>query len=199
MARKSHYIKNLNYRDVQAIKSLGRCGYVTHNQLNTFLKDNRISNYQKEGLIKKDIYTDNKNNSITAYKLTDKGKDLAIQHGVNKPYMAQSVKHDMNISNRYFSLSEQERETWKTETEIREKFLEELERIREQDQVKARDIEDELRDRQISMPDCSYTLETGIEVYFESVTNSYGQEELEAKERAIEILKTDNTEYITSR
>lgn len=199
MARKSHYIKNLNYRDIQAIKSLGRCGYVNHNQLNTFLKDNRISNYQKEGLITKDIFRDHNNNSIVAYKLTDKGKDLAIRNGVNKPYMAQSIKHDMNIADKYFSLNEQERETWKTETEIREKFLEELERIREQDQVRAMNIEEELRDRQISMPDCSYTLETGIEVYYESITNSYGQEELQAKERAIEILKTDNTEYITSR
>ena len=199
MARKSHYIKNLNYRDVQAIKSLGRCGYVTHNQLNTFLKDNRISNYQKEGLIIKDIYTDNKNNSITAYKLTDKGKDLAIQHGVTKPYQSQSIAHDRNIADRYFTLNHDERETWKTENEIREKFLEELERIREQDQVRARDIEDELRDRQISMPDCSYTTEQGVEIYYESVTNNYGQEELEAKERAIEILKTDNTTYETSR
>lgn len=199
MARQAHYIKNLNYRDIQAIKSLGRCGYVTHNQLNNFLKDNRISNYCKEGLIKKDVFNNHNNNSTVAYKLTEKGKDLAIQNGVNKPYMAQSIGHDQKIADKYFSLKIEERETWKTETEIREKFLEELERIREQDQGRAYRIAEELRDRQISMPDCSYTTETGVEVYFESVTNNYGEAELEAKERAIEILKTDNTEYITSK
>ena len=48
----------------------------------------------------------------------------------------------------------------------------------------------------ISMPDCSYTVEPHIEIAFEVVTSHYGPDELEAKERAVEVL---SLEYETER
>lgn len=201
MARRSHYINNINNRDIKAFNAFSRCGYVQRENLLTCISKSRIENYQKEGLIEKEVHVSNQNETTTAYKFTDKGLDLSVKHtGIDKPYQSQSIIHDCQIADKYFSLSEQERDTWKTETELREQFYEKLEQLREQDYNRYQELYDQYQNREISMPDCSYITETQIEVFYESVTNNYGQAELEAKERAVEVLKTDtNTSYETSR
>lgn len=41
----------------------------------------------------------------------------------------------------------------------------------------------------ISMPDaCIIDRETGVEIYIEIITNSYGEQELQSKERMVEIM-----------
>lgn len=201
MARQSHYITNINNRDIKAFNALSRCGHVQRENLLTCISKSRIENYQKEGLITKDVHVSNKNETTTAYKLTDKGLDLAIKHtDVDRPYQAQSVVHDCQIADKYFSLTKEEQETWKTETQLRDEFNEKLEQLREQDYSRYQELQEQYQSREISMPDGSYTSEMGVEVFYESVTNNYGQAELEAKERAVEVLKTDtNTSYETSR
>lgn len=201
MARKSNYITNINNRDIKAFNALSRCGYVQRENLLTCISKSRIENYQKQGLIEKEVYVSNRNETTTAYKFTDKGLNLSIKYtGIDKPYQAQSIMHDCQIADKYFSLTNDERETWKTESELREEFFNKMEELREQDYSRYQELQEQYNNREISMPDCSYTTETQIEVFFESVTNSYGQAELEAKERAIEVLKTDtNATYETSR
>ncbi|MEO2601647.1 hypothetical protein [Clostridium butyricum] len=117
--------------------------------------------------------------------------------GVKNHYIAQSVNHDLGISNKYFSLSDSEKETWKTETEIRKEFEEKLEELRNSDFERYNDINKMVEEKSMSVPDCAY-IENNIEVYLEIITNSYGQAEVEAKERFIEIMdiKTYETERV---
>src|SRR5699024_5548461 len=61
MARKSHYIKNINNRDITALRALGNCGYVQRENLLNCITNSRINNYCKEGLIIKEVYVSNKN------------------------------------------------------------------------------------------------------------------------------------------
>lgn len=201
MARKSHYIKNINNRDITALRALGNCGYVQRENLLNCITNSRINNYCKEGLIIKEVYVSNKNETTTAYKLTNKGLDLVIKHtDVDRPYRSQSIVHDCQIADKYFSLTKEEQETWKTETQLKDEFNEKLEELREQNYAQYLDLQERYENREISIPDCSYTSETGIEIFYESVTNNYGQAELEAKERAIEVLRLDSTSiYETNR
>ncbi len=170
-------IKNFYNRDRLALISISKCGHVKEAQLKNFIADKRISNYVKDNLITKEVFNKNNGEQLVAYKLTKDGKKLLErQWGVKGHYNAQSINHDLGISNKYFSLSEDKRETWKTETELRQ----------------------ELEEKLISTPDGAYVdKETGIETYFEVITNSYGQEEIQAKERFVEIMNIKS--YQTER
>lgn len=86
-------------------------------------------------------------------------------------------------------MSAKERETWKTETELRQELEEKLQEIKTIDYERYQEINRMLEEKLISTPDGAYIgKETGIETYFEVITNSYGQTEIEAKERFIEIM-----------
>lgn len=54
-----------------------------------------------------------------------------------------------------------------------------------------------LEEKLISTPDGAYISEIGIETYFEVITNSYGQIEIEAKEKFVEIMNIKS--YETAR
>lgn len=183
-------IKNLYNRDRLALTSISRCGHVKEAQLKNFIADKRISNYIKDNLITKEVFNKNNGEQLVAYKLTKQGKQLLEREwGVKNHYNAQSVNHDLGISNKYFSLSEKERETWKTETELRQELEEKLQEIKTIDYERYQEINRMLEEKLISTPDGAYIdKETGIETYFEVITNSYGQTEIEAKERFVETM-----------
>lgn len=198
MGRKS--VNKLMNRDRLAMTAVSRCGFCTKQHLNNHIKDSRIQSYERAGWLKKETIVSNQNIKTTAYKLTGEGKKVLEKNfGVKHHYKEQSVSHDLKIADKYFSLSDKERETWKTETEIRHLFNEKIEEIKQNEYNRYEEILADMKEGLYSMPDCSFTLETGVEIYFEVITSSYGQVELEAKERAIEILKEDNTRYETSR
>ncbi|MCC0665438.1 hypothetical protein [Clostridioides sp. ZZV15-6597] len=194
------YIKNFFYRDEKALLSVSRCGYVSHNNLKEYIAEKRILNYVRDGLVTKESFSKNNGEQLIGYKLTADGrKFVEREYGFKDHQIAQSLNHDLGISNRYFSLSQEERDTWKTETQIKEEFQQRLEEIRDVDYDRFEEINKLLEERQISAVDCSYEeKETGIEVYFEVITNSYGKAELEAKKRFIEIMniKTYDTERV---
>ena len=198
MPRKS--INKLMYRDKQALTALSRCGYCTSNHLNNHVSDSRIKSYLRTGLISKETIVSNQNVKTTGYKLTGDGKKLLEkQFGVTGHYKAQSIPHDTKLADRYFSLSDSERESWRTETQLREEFYNKLEELREEQPNLYEQKLEELREGQISIPDCAYTTEQGIEIIYEVVTSNYGIEELDAKENAVEILKTEDSQYETGR
>lgn len=198
MGRKS--VNKLMNRDRLAMTAVSRCGFCTKQHLNNYIKDSRIQSYERAGWLKKETIVSNQNIKTTAYKLTGEGKKVLEKNfGVKHHYKEQSINHDLKIADKYFSLSEKERETWRTETEIRHLFNEKLEEIKRNEYDRYEKILEDMRAGLYSMPDCSYTLETEIEVYFEATTSNYSQADYEAKERTITILKEDNTRYETSR
>ncbi|MNW61688.1 hypothetical protein D3C74_397640 [compost metagenome] len=132
------------------------------------------------------------------YKLTKSGRALAYQlWGLDKQYHAQNPSHDTVIADKYFSIPLESRDQWVTESQIRDKFLERLDELRNQGkEVEARIYEDMLNRGLISMPDAVYVDENGTEIAFEVVTNTYGQEEIQAKETLVKLM---NYGYETSK
>lgn len=192
-------IKNLYNRDRLALTSISKCGHVRESELKNFIADKRINNYLKDNLVTREVFNKNNGEQLVAYKLTKDGKKLLErQWGVKSHYNAQSINHDLGISNKYFSLSEDRRETWKTETELRQEFEEKLQEIKIIDYERYKEINKMLEEKLISTPDGAYVdRETGIETYFEVITNSYGEEEIQAKERFVEIMNIKS--YQTER
>lgn len=191
------YIKNFFYRDQKALMSVSRCGHVTHQQLKNFVADSRIKNYIRDGYMTREVFTKPNGITMEGYKLTRQGREFVEKnYGFRDHQHAQSLNHDLGIANKYFSLTEEQRETWRTETELRNLFEEQLNNLYKTDYDSYQEIREQLDTRQISMPDCSYVTEQGIEVAYEVITNSYGITELQAKERYIEITKM---QYETER
>jgi len=62
-------------RDVRALTTFARCGYVTREQLGQFLRTKRIENYVKDGLIEK-IHHSRPNHDVDCYRLTRRGRDF---------------------------------------------------------------------------------------------------------------------------
>ncbi|HAU5019170.1 TPA: hypothetical protein JD074_04325 [Clostridioides difficile] len=193
------YIKNFFYRDEKALMSISRCGYVSHNNLKEYIAEKRITNYLRDGLVTKEVFSKNNGEQLVGYKLTAEGrKFVEREYGFKDHQIAQSINHDLGIAKVYFSLSQEERDTWKTETQIREEFQGRLEEIKSKDYDRFEEINKLIEERQISVVDCSYVdKETGIENYVEIFTNSYGQVEFESKERFVEIMSIKS--YITER
>ena len=186
------HIQSIYPRDKNALTTLAKCGYASHEQLREFLRDKRISGYCKDGLIEKSVYSQpgGKEQDKTVYHLTSKGRDLCRRElSISHIYSAQNPAHDLPLTSRYLSLTGQERATWKTEAQCREELLGHIRQLREQGEAeRARELWEKMREGRISMPDALYTASGGVSMAFEVVTDSYGQAEIEAKEEAAEAL-----------
>ena len=190
MAKK--HITTLYPRDKKALSALSCCGYIRRDQLDQFLRNKRIQAYCKDGLLEKSIYSQpgTSERDQEVYRLTSKGRDFCRRElSICRQYSAQNPAHDLALADRYFSLSETERETWRTENQSRDAVKEYIQQLREQGaEERSRELWERLEDGRLSMPDAVYTRSDGVSVAFEVVTNNYGREELEAKEQASEAL-----------
>lgn len=187
-----HFIRRFALRDETAITAIGRCGHVSHAQLAAVVSEKRILNYCRDGYIEKTLYSQpgTRERDQIAYKLTAKGRDLAEQMGkVTRCQHAQSPAHDLGIASRYFSITEQERATWQTETEITDRFHEYMDKLYDRDRAEWNRLNDMQQEHAISPPDAVYTSSQGTEIAFEVVTNSYGHAEIEAKETFSEVME----------
>lgn len=166
----------IRYVDKQAFKSFYICGHVREEQLLTLISKNRIETYKKNGWIK-EVSEGNQ----TAFKFMKAGREYVSNHlGWDQAYIPKSVNHDSILNNKFFSLSEAERESAKSETEVRNELMEKAFFVNEDSQK----TEDYIKflEEQTSPVDFTYDRideETGeIEtVGFESVTASYTAED----------------------
>lgn len=196
--RTKPYITQFFNRDKSAFNAMSKCGHVSKDQLKECgLADARINNYVRDGLAEKVVYKEGKEMK-EAYKLTESGRELATKNwGTRDHYQAQSPKHDLALAEKYFSLTAEQKETFLSETQVRNLFMEKLENLRQEGQEKlSREYEEMLNKGLISMPDGIYTGGSGVQVSFEVITNNYGQAELQAKEAFVEIMQT---QYETTR
>lgn len=186
------FINNFYTRDEKALMSISRCGHVSHNQLKNYIADSRIKNYCRDNLVTKEVFNKSNGEQLVGYKLTAEGRSFVEKnYGFKEHQVAQSLNHDLGISNKYFSLAEQEQSSWKTETELRNQLEEEINKLREQDYERFKELEEQLEKREISVADCSYTTESGVEIVYEVVTNSYGQAEIQAKENYATVMNKE--------
>ncbi|MCM2999983.1 hypothetical protein M3647_21135 [Paenibacillus cellulositrophicus] len=196
--RKGPRVTQFFNRDRLAFSAMHKVGHVTLEHLHQCgLADSRIKNLIRDGHFEKIPFKKNGRNE-ECYKLTKLGRETAARlWALNYAYHAQSPIHDLAVAEKYFNLPEKLRDSWKTETEIRNQFFEQLELLREQGkEVEAKLYDDQLNKGLISMPDAAYINESGLVTGFEVITNSYGVEELMAKEALVQIM---NYNYETIR
>lgn len=161
-------IKVITSRDINSFKEISKVGFIREEHLKENLnqRHTRIRNLVKGGYLKKETYFEKGGREkSTAYSLTEKSKlEVCNKTGIDKSsmYKETSANHDLKLADKYFSLCEEEKKTWMTESEIREKY--------------------QLYGSEYSVPDASYVrLNSGDIVAVESITCNYKSEDIEAK------------------
>lgn len=198
-------------KDKIAFTAFSNCGHCTREQLLNNIKgmsNKRIDGYIKAGYIAKSI-CNKKNENIIAYKLTDSGRNyIKNAHQITHNYVPQNPYHDKALSEKYFSLSDSERASWKNETVLKNELKDFLEENRynifvfksayseEEERYSGDELQQRYDEGEISVVDCSYTSDEGIIVSYEIETNHYHQAEIKAK---IEYCSITNTEYTSTR
>lgn len=193
MAKSKGGLKQVFARDKEFFSNISNTGIVTPaNYKNAGVSSSRIKAYAKAGLIEK---TPKENGGAFGYKLTSDGKDFmektwGIERSDN--YCFQSLKHDGKLEQEYYKIDKNEYE-WKNESQAREMLREKIEELREQDPQRADRYEEMLQNKEISTPDAVIVhRETQRMIAIEIITDSYGRQEMQAKETFCEIM---NIEY----
>ncbi|MFR2886620.1 MAG: hypothetical protein ACLTDM_00310 [Clostridium butyricum] len=164
----------MNQKDKQALLSIARCAHVREEHLLKLITANRIKTYIKQNLIEKEK-SYNPANPFTSYVLTLKGKRFMKNNYNFKNFQhIQSAEHDSAISDKYFELTEKERKSWKTETDMK-LILEKYSYLQEEC-------------KEYSATDSFYVKETGEKVGFEVVTSNYTKANIKAKKNCCELL-----------
>lgn len=186
MGRKSHYIQTINHKDIDFLNSLRCSGICTKEQATRFISANRLKNYVLDKTIEKCSFIRQNGQRQEVYRITEQGKAWISKHidelSERKYYHSTGVDHDIKLMDKILSLTREERSTMRCESEIREDFKDRL-----QEYLHNREFEryDELytamQSHTISMPDLAY----GIDEYYEVVTSSYGEAEIQAKTEAV--------------
>lgn len=186
------YIRNLYSRDEKAFTAFSKTGNLTKEHLNKLdISDTRIKNYCRENYIEKVFYSvKNETENRVAYRLTNAGREIASEKfALSNFNQSLSVRHNIDVAEKYMSLSQEERETVLNEREVRELVQEQINSIEQQQE---RDRYQEMLDGgRMSMPDMVYKSETGTVIAYETITNNYGETEIRAKEETCEFLKIE--------
>lgn len=173
-------IKYLNDKDREALLALARCGHVTEEELLTIITAKRISNYIRAGIIAKEVYH-HTTNRLKCYKLTCKGqKIIKKKWGFINFQHAQNPYHDSIVSQKYFSLTEKEKKSWKTETEVKGMLVEVKMKVENNEEYSALDA--------------IYVNKTGRGIGFEAVTSNYTKRIIKAKINTCKLLKIEYEE-----
>ena len=160
--------------DIKAIKGMAVCGHVRAEYIEDIWSARRIRSFTEERLIEKVSYA-TKKGSIVCYKLTERGVNYAKKYIIpgHQIYASKSIVHDVYMSDHYFTkMSDTERETIKTETEIKSEFKEML---------VSGEISKYTYDS-CSCVDFSYTSDSGEIIGYEVVTDNYTQQDIQAKQ-----------------
>lgn len=158
---------NFNEKDKQSLLSIARCAHVREAHLLELITANRIKSIVEQKLIdKRKCY--NPAHPFTSYTLTQKGKRFMKNNYNFKNFQhTQSVEHDSLISDKYFELTEKERKTWRTETDIN-LVLEKYSYLQKEG-------------KEYSATDAFYIREDGKRIGFEVVTSNYTRANIKAK------------------
>lgn len=122
MARRSKYIKKLTSKDIAFIKQLARTGMASREQISVNLKlsTDRLKKLENS------LYISSKNVVVNGqqrviYMLDNKGKkhcknELAISYFAKA--QTNHVKHDLKLTEMYYNMPDNVKETWKSENQI---------------------------------------------------------------------------------
>ena len=178
-------------KDKEIFGAICKTGHVRREHIESLnIKENRLNTYLEEELVRREVYRGEE-----SYSLTAKGQTLAKEEmGIENHYKRQSHNHDIAIADKYFELGYRERETFLTETELREILRDHIEEVRESDGERAEKIERDYARGAISIPDCAYQNSAGETVVYEVVTANYSKVDIAAKEQYCEEMKMEYQE-----
>ncbi len=191
-----------NKHDANVTLAVARCGTMTYQNLKDLgYSDSRIKNRscgeeKTLNYIGRDCTTGEK-----LYQLTDVGKDYAQRLGLDRcdQYRCQgkdktmNYEHDRKLSSVYCSLSQEERDMWKTE----EQYKREIEEVREHIRQTDPDRWEEIKDTKMTAFDGGYVDAQGQEHYVEVITQNYKGEMVASKEASAEMLGGNYCSYNT--
>lgn len=188
--------KTLTNEDKQAWNALRVCGHMTRRQLEEFIPRTRVEHYVKDGLWTKDVEIKD-GVKIVGYTPTAKGIRFAKAHlHLDEFYSSKSVHHDIKMSDVYMSKPQEVRDTFKSETQLRNEFRSMMNDLSESAPIKHQELKEMWQRGEISTPDMSYTEiryeeeeEIVEEICYESITKNYSQTEIEAKRTFSRIMK----------
>ena len=189
MGRKSHYIQTPNHKDIQFLNALRCSGVCSKEQALNFITANRLKNFVLNRTIQKCSYIDDKGNRQSIYRISDDGRKWIAQNvptlADRKYYTSTGTEHDLRLMNKIISLTPEQRLTMRCESEIRDEFKEHLDKLLD-DKLYDRheELYNALANHTVSMPDLAY----GVNEYYEVITSSYGETEINAKIETVSMI-----------
>lgn len=187
--RKSHYIQTINHKDIDFLNALRCSGVCTKSQATMFISANRLKNFVLDRTLEKCSHILSNGKRQEVYHITAEGKAWIREHidslADRKFYSSTGVQHDIQLMDKILSLSREERLTMRCEAEIRDEFKERLQKLlSNRDYDRYDRLYNAIQDRSISMPDLAY----GVDEYYEVITSSYGEAEIQAKVEAVSVI-----------
>ena len=189
LGRKSHYVQTINHKDIDFLNALRCSGVCTKSQATQFISANRLKNFVLDKTLEKCSHTLPNGKRQEVYRITAEGKAW-IKANIDsladrKYYSSTGVQHDIQLMDKILTLSREERSTMRCEAEIRDEFKERLqELLLNRDYERYDQLYNAIQDRSISMPDLAY----GVDSFYEVITSSYGEAEIQAKVEAVEAI-----------
>jgi len=189
MGRKSHYVQSINHKDIDFLNSLRCSGICTKSQATQFISANRLKNFVLDRTLEKCSFITKDGQRQEVYRISKQGEkfiERQIPQIPNRYYSSTGQEHDLKLMDKILTLSREERQTMRCESEIRDEFKERLQTYLEQGDTERYNqlYEAMFITHSISMPDLGY----GVEEYYEVITSSYGEAEIAAKAEAVEII-----------
>ena len=186
--------ENLNkvmMKDINFLRDLNNVGRMQEHHLKEHnIPASRATKMVWDGYIQKS--EDHKGN--TCWNITKEGRELlARETGEDvSAYKAQGLNsryyHDLKLADINATLTREERDSWITETRLREMWNERLEEIKRTDE----DEYNRLKELNISPPDGAYIDSSGVIHAVEVISIWYTQEQIDAK---IEYCNQMNMEF----
>ena len=189
MGRKSHYVQSINHKDIDFLKSLRCSGICTKSQATQFISANRLKNFLLDRTLEKCSFVSQDGKRQEVYRISKQGEkfiERQIPQIPNRYYSSTGQEHDLKLMDKILTLSREERQTMRCESEIRDEFRERLQAYLEQGDTERYNqlYEAMYISHSVSMPDLAY----GVNEFYEVITSSYGEPEIAAKIEAVEII-----------
>lgn len=190
-----------NKKDESVVLGLGRVGTMTEQNLKDLgYTDSRIKNRSCGEQKLLNYIGRDCNTGAKLYQLTEAGKEEAERCGLDRAdqYRGQgkektmNFEHDRKLAEVYCSLSQQERDTWKTEEQYKREIEEVREHIRETDSDR---WENEVKNTKMTAFDGGYINSQGEICHVEVVTKNYTQEMTDSKTSSAEMLGGNYCQY----
>ena len=186
MGRKSHYVQAINHKDIDFLNSLRCSGICTKDQATQFISANRLKNYVLDKTLEKCSFVTKDGRRQEVYRISGAGEKFIaknIPQLSNHYYHSTGHEHDLKLMDKILTLPREERQTMRCESEIRDEFKERLQAYLNQGDTERYNqlYEAMFVTHSVSMPDLAY----GVDEYYEVVTSSYGEAEIQAKIEAV--------------